>query len=157
MQEAEKTFRIASNQVPYSMVNRTIEKEVVPHCISNNIGILAYSPLQRGLLAGKIKKGHVFNEGDSRPDTVYYKEPNFSRIIGFVDSLKEIAGEHHVTLSQLVLSWTTQQPGITCALAGARNQAQVLENVKAAEICLASEDLTRINTLISGLKIETKI
>ena len=118
------------------MVNRGIEKDIVPYCIENNIGILAYSPLQRGLLTGKSSKDHKFNEGDSRPDTIYYKEPNLSRILQFTDKLKEIANELKVTLSQLVLNWTIQQPGITCALAGARNAAQVLENVKAADFRL---------------------
>jgi len=157
MTEAEKTFKIASNQVPYSMVNRAIEKEVVPHCVSNNIGILAYSPLQRGLLTGKIKQGHIFNEGDTRPTTLYYKEPNFSRIMHLTDSLEEIAQDRNISLSQLVLNWTIQQPGITCALAGARNAAQVLENVKAADFRLSSEEITGINELILNLKLETKI
>ena len=56
MEEAEKTYPIASNQVPYSMVNRAIEKDIVPYCIEKNIGILAYSPLQRGLTYRKDQK-----------------------------------------------------------------------------------------------------
>lgn len=157
MTEAEKTYAIASNQVPYSMVNRAIEKDIVPHCIEKNIGIFAYSPLQRGLLTGKIKQGHKFNDGDTRPNTIYYKEPNLSRILQFTDMLNEIAKELKVTLSQLVLNWTISQPGITCALAGARNAAQVLDNVKAADFRLTSEEINRINELISNLKLETKL
>jgi aryl-alcohol dehydrogenase-like predicted oxidoreductase len=157
MKQAETTFPIASNQVPYSMVNRAIEKEVVPHCLNKNIGILAYSPLQRGLLTGKIKQGHTFGEGDSRPNTIYYKEPNLSRILQLTTELNEIANELKISLSQLVLNWTIQQPGITCALAGARNAAQVLENVKAADFHLTQEDISRINKHISNLKLDTKI
>jgi len=99
MAEAVKTFTIASNQVPYSMVNRSIEDEIVPYCIKKNIGILAYSPLQRGILTGKIKKGHIFGEGDSRPTTVYYKEPNLSRILQLTGELKPLAKDLGVTLS----------------------------------------------------------
>jgi aryl-alcohol dehydrogenase-like predicted oxidoreductase len=157
MAEAMKTLTIASNQVPYSMVNRKIEKDIVPYCIENNIGILAYSPLQRGLLTGKIKHDHKFTEGDTRPDTIFYKEPNLSRIIHLTNGLNEIALERGLSLSQLVLNWTIQQPGITCTLAGARNAAQVLDNVKAADFRLSSEEITRINELLSNLKIETKI
>lgn len=156
MREAGKTAIIASNQVPYSMVNRGIEKDIIPYCIRNNIGILAYSPLQRGLLTGKIKKEYKFGEGDSRPDTIFYKEPNLSRIIHFTDELKLIAGERKVTLSQLVLNWTTQQPGITCVLAGARNADQVLDNVRAAEFKLSEDEIKKINDLISDLKLETR-
>ncbi|NMC38324.1 MAG: aldo/keto reductase [Bacteroidales bacterium] len=157
MKEAIKTLPIASNQVPYSMVNRGIEKDIIPYCIANNIGILAYSPLQRGLLTGKIKKGHNFGKGDSRPDTIYYKEPNLSRIISLTDDLRAIADERNVTLSQLVLNWTIQQPGITCALAGARNPEQVLDNIKAAEFRLSDDELKRIHELISKLRLETVI
>jgi aryl-alcohol dehydrogenase-like predicted oxidoreductase len=157
MTEAEKTLTIASDQVPYSMVNRGIEKDIVPYCISKNIGILAYSPLQRGLLTGKIKQGHKFNEGDSRPTMVHYKEPNLSRILQLTDDLKEIADELKITLSQLVLNWTIQQPGITCVLAGARNAAQVLENVKSVDFRLKKEEINRINELLSTIKLETVI
>jgi aryl-alcohol dehydrogenase-like predicted oxidoreductase len=157
MEEAEKTFPIASNQVPYSMVNRAIEKDIIPHCIEKNRGILAYSPLQRGLLTGKISKDYKFNTGDSRPATIFYKEPNLSRIILLTDSLKEIAKDQKVTLSQLVLNWTIQQPGISCTLAGARNAAQVLENVKATWFHLTNDEVKSINDLLADFKIETNV
>jgi len=157
MIEAGKTYRIASNQVPYSMVNRSIEDDIAPYCIKNNIGILAYSPLQRGLLTGKIKHGHVFKKGDTRPGTLYYSEPNFSRIMKLIENLSEISAGLNVTLSQLVLNWTLRQPGITCALAGARNADQVLENVITSDFILNNEDIARINKYLSDLKLETKI
>ena len=157
MAEASITLPIASNQISYSMVNREIEKEIVPYCISNNIGILAYSPLQRGLLTGKFKKDHNFGEGDTRPDSIYYKEPTLSKIIDLTDTLKLIADERNVTLSQLVLNWTKEQPGITCVLAGARNPEQVLDNVKAVDFNLTGEEMKKINDLLSDLKLENRI
>ncbi|HLP75053.1 MAG TPA: aldo/keto reductase [Bacteroidales bacterium] len=156
MEEALKTFPLASDQLAYSMVNRDIEKETVPFSLEKNIGIIAYSPLQRGLLAGKIKKGHVFSEGDTRPFTIYYREPNLSRIIKITEELEKIANERKVSLSQLVLNWTILQPGITCALSGARDEKQVLENVKAVEFRIDKEEIARINKLLSDLKIETE-
>lgn len=157
LREAGKSVLIASDQVPYSMVRRDIESEVVPYCIGQNTGILAYSPMQRGLLAGKIKPGHKFNEGDSRPDTPYFKEPNLSAILAFLEKIRPVAEGHNVTLSQLVLNWTIQQPGITCALAGARNPGQVLENAGAAGFMLTEEEIKTINKYISEIKIDTKI
>lgn len=154
MAESLKTFQIASNQVPYSMVNRGIEKETVPFCIENKIGILAYSPLQRGLLTGKILKDHKFKDGDTRPSTMYYREPNLSRIIRLNEDLRKIADERKVTLSQLVLNWTTRQPGITCVLSGARDEKQVHENVRAAAFLLTEEEIGRINMLLGELKLE---
>ena len=154
MADALKTLHIASNQIPYSMVNRSIEKEVVPYCIKNEIGILAYSPLQRGLLTGKFKKDHSFEKGDSRPNTPYYKEPNLTTILDFTEKLRAIADNREVTLSQLVLNWTKEQPGITCVLAGARDPKQVLDNVKAVDFILTREEMVKINELIGGLKLE---
>ena len=64
--EALKTVNVVSNQVPYSLINRGIEKDVVPQALSKGMSIVPYSPLQRGLLTGKIKKDHKFNAGDTR-------------------------------------------------------------------------------------------
>jgi aryl-alcohol dehydrogenase-like predicted oxidoreductase len=155
--EAGKTIRLASNQVPYSMVKRDIENEMIPLCINTNTGILAYSPLQRGLLSGKIKPGHKFNQGDSRPDSPFYQEPNLSNILAFLGKIRPIAEGHHVTLSQLVLNWTIQQPGITCALSGARNPVQVLENAGAAQFMLTTDEINTINKYISEIQINTKL
>lgn len=154
MSEALTTFPVVTNQVAYSMVNRRIEDEIVPFCVEKNIGIVAYSPLQRGLLAGKISRDHVFEEGDTRPFTIYYKEPNFSRILGMIQKMKKIADERNVSLAQLVLNWTTRQPGMVCTLTGARNEIQVKENIKAGDFRLSEEELSRINSLLSELKIE---
>lgn len=154
MSEALTTFPVVTNQAAYSMVNRGIEDEIVPFCVEKNIGIIAYSPLQRGLLAGKISRDHDFGEGDTRPFTLYYKEPNFSRILEMIQKLKKIADDRNVSLSQLVLNWTTRQPGMICTLTGARNEIQVKENIKAGDFRLSDEELYRINSLLSELKIE---
>lgn len=155
--EARKTFPVASDQVPFSMVKRDIEKDVIPYCLQNDMGILAYSPMQRGLLTGKIRPGHKFNEGDSRPDTPYYKEPNYSNILVLLDRIRPIADGHKVTLSQLVLNWTIQQPGITCALAGARNPQQTLENIEATDFNLTQDEISVIDKFIAETNIDTNI
>jgi aryl-alcohol dehydrogenase-like predicted oxidoreductase len=157
VKEAVKTFTLASNQVPYSMVNRKIEEDIVPYCIENNIAILPYSPMQRGLLTGKIKPGYQFNEGDNRPATPYFKEPNLSAVNKILEDIKPIADEHGVTLAQLVLSWTMNRPGMTCTLAGARNSLQVLENLGAATLRLSEEETSRINDKIADFKLVTNI
>jgi len=151
--ETLKYFPIISDQVPYSMVNRNIEAKLVPYCLQNNIGILAYSPLQRGILTGKISNGHRFNPGDTRPFTPYYKEPNLSRIVAFTESIQPIAESHQATIGQVVINWTIQQPGITSALVGARNRKQVDDNVKALDFKLTKEEMKAINLKLQDLKI----
>ncbi len=157
LKEAGSSLMLTSEQVPYSMVNKGIEKDVIPYCRDKKIGILAYSPLQRGLLTGKMSAGYKFNYGDSRPTTIFYKEPNLGNILALVEKLRILANESGITVSQLVLNWTIQQPGITCALAGARNPKQVLENARAGNISLEAETIAKINALISQVEIDTKI
>lgn len=154
LKEATRTLSVASNQVPYSMVRRDIEKDLVPYCLASQIAIIAYSPLQRGLLTGKIKPGYVFGEGDTRPSTPHYREPNLSRILHFLDELKPLAEDRKVTLAQLILNWTLQQPGITCVLAGARNEEQVRENLGATRFMLSAEEIKTINQKLDQLVLE---
>jgi aryl-alcohol dehydrogenase-like predicted oxidoreductase len=157
VREAASVFQLASNQVPYSMVNRKIEEEVVPLCIEKKIGILAYSPMQRGLLTGKIQSGHLFNDGDTRPSTPYYKEPNLSKILTIVEKIRPVAENHNATIAQVVLNWTMNRPGITCVLAGARNPEQVLDNAGALSFKLLVEETALIDSMIADFKLETNI
>jgi aryl-alcohol dehydrogenase-like predicted oxidoreductase len=145
LKEAQTTLALVSNQVPYSMVKRDIEKEVVPYCMENNLSILAYSPLQRGLLTGKMKPGYVFAPGDHRAELYFFKNENIKRTNAFLDKIKGLAAEKKATLSQVVLRWTVEQPGITIALVGARDAAQAMENAKAMEIRLSKEEIAIIN------------
>ncbi len=154
MKAAHAVTPLASNQVPYSMVLRDIEKEVVPYCIEENIGILAYSPLQRGLLTGKINANYEFKEGDHRPSQKYFQEPNLSRINRFLDEIRPTAEKYDATLAQLVINWTLQQPGISAALVGARNKAQMEQNAKALSFELEKETVDEITEKLNGVKIE---
>lgn len=144
MMEANKTLHLTSNQVPYSMLNRGIETELIPYCIEQRQSIIAYSPLQRGLLTGKIKPGYQFGEGDTREGNKYYTDDNIVRVNEFLSSIQPIADSKGVKIGQLVLAWTMAQEGISVILAGARNQDQVMENAKAAEVQLSEGELKEI-------------
>ncbi len=141
MQEANKTLRLASNQVPYSLIHREIEKELVPYCIETGQSIIAYSPLQRGLLTGKIRPGHQFGEGDTRTGSRFYTDENIVRVNEFLQAISPLAAAKNATIAQLVLACTLKQPGIKVLLAGARNAEQALENAKAADIQLTVEEV----------------
>jgi aryl-alcohol dehydrogenase-like predicted oxidoreductase len=153
MAEAGKTVKIVSNQVPYSMVNRGIEEVVVPYCISNKKGILAYSPLERGLLTGKIKPGHVFAEGDHRAELKHYSDENVTRVNAFLERIRPLAADKGLSLGQLVLRWTIDKPGITVALAGARNAEQATQNAKAGETSLSAEEMALIDRELDLLEL----
>lgn len=151
MAEAEQTLTLASNQVPYSMVKRGIETEVVPYCIKHKKSIIAYSPLERGLLTGKMKPGYKFNDGDHRATHRFFTDQNMLLTSQFLDKLKPLADEKNCSLSQLVLRWTIEQPGITIALAGARNAEQAISNSKAAYLQLSRDEIDSINNNLKDL------
>lgn len=149
MAEAEKTLNLASNQIPYSMVNRGIEEETLPYCIENNKGILAYSPLERGLLTGKITPGYQFQPGDHRANHKHFQAAFIERANRLLQKIKPIADEKGASLSQLVLRWTVEKPGITIALVGARNAGQSLQNAKAMDLELTPYEFDFIHKAVN--------
>jgi len=153
MAEAENYINLASNQVPYSMVKRAIEDELVPYCLRHQKSILAYSPLERGLLTGKIKPGYQFANGDHRKEVSFFKDENIQRTDDFLNMIKPIAAEKQIKLSQLVILWTLQQPGITIALVGARNSEQAIENARALDIELTEDELAIISGYLNQLEL----
>ena len=153
VEEALKTVQIVSNQVPYSMVNREIEKEIMPQAVKKGLAILPYSPLQRGLLTGKITRDYKFNEGDTRPGTKYYKPENLDRINAMLKRLKPVADKHGVTLSQLVINWTTNQPAMGCVLVGARNEQQVIDNARSLSFTISEQEMKQINQAVEEMTL----
>lgn len=148
LKKASESCPIISNQVPYSMVNRGIEQEVVPHCIQSRQGILAYSPMERGLLTGKMSANPTFQEGDHRAKNKFFTNESIEKTNAFLAELTDLTEKYQATVGQLVLAWTVEQPGITVALAGARNAEQTQMNAKGGEIELSEEDLATINRLL---------
>jgi len=153
MKQATAGIDLASNQLPYSMVRRNIEEEIVPWCLENRCGILAYSPLQRGLLTGKITPETSFAPGDSRPDLPHFKMNNLIKTNDFLNTIRPLAKEKGVSLAQLVIRWTLQRPGISVALVGARNEDQVKQNAGAALFTLSPEEMERINASLELLSL----
>jgi aryl-alcohol dehydrogenase-like predicted oxidoreductase len=153
MREASKHINLVSDQVPYSMVKRDIEKEVVPYCLEHEKAILAYSPLERGLLTGKMKPGYKFGADDHRSSIHFYKDENLIRVNDFLDKIKPIADDKNATIGQLVLRWTVAQPGSTIALVGARDASQALQNAAAMDISLTAAEINLITGHLNELEL----
>lgn len=149
MLAAQESGVIASNQVPYSMLKRGIESAVIPSAIENNIGIIAYSPLERGLLSGKFFNGNTLKSNDHRNG--YFGQFDLDKVNSFLEKIEPIAKDKNVSLSQLVLRWTTLQPGISIVLAGARNSEQAISNAKAIAITISPEEMDYINQELAVL------
>lgn len=148
MEDAGKVIDLVSDQIPYSMVNRGTDRETIPYCMRNEKSVIVYSPLERGLLTGKMKPGYAFAEGDHRKNNPFFTDDSIERTNAFLDKLKPLADEKGATLAQLVIRWTVNHPGVTIALVGARNPAQAMQNAKAADIVLSPDEMEFINQQI---------
>jgi aryl-alcohol dehydrogenase-like predicted oxidoreductase len=142
--EALKTIPLASNQVPYPLINREIEKSIIPQALEKGPSIIPYSPLQRGLLTGKIKPGDKFGEGDTREGNRFYTDENIRRTNALLEELKPIAETHNATLAQIIINWIINRPGIGCVLVGAIDEKQVTYNAGALAFTLITEELEQI-------------
>lgn len=150
IKEAQKTIKIASDQVAYSMLNRKIEAELIPFTVSENIGIIAYSPMERGLLTGKYFTDGKLKDNDHRNG--YFNQFDLQKVKTLVEELTSLAHAKEISLSQLVLRWTTLQKGISIVLAGARNAEQAISNANAMSFDLSASELEFIDQAISKLK-----
>ena len=146
LKEAAQFARIDSLQPPYSLFWRHVEKDAMPYCIENNITILAYSSMAQGILTGKFGPDHKFAKGDHRSKHKLFKRETFKRVQQALDRLRPIADRYGFSLGQLSLAWVIAHQGV-CAIAGARNAEQVLQNAKATERLLSDTDLKAMDTI----------
>lgn len=146
LQQACKYAEIDSIQPPYSLFWIKSASEVSEYCISNNISILAYSPLAQGLLTGKFNREHKFLESEVRSQQVLCEPDNYARVQDALDELRPIAKSNGMSLCELSLSWIISQPK-TLAIVGIRTPEQSYQNSKAMNLLLSNKDLLKISEI----------
>jgi aryl-alcohol dehydrogenase-like predicted oxidoreductase len=151
MERASKIAPITSNQPPYSMINRTVEEEILPYCQKNNIGVINYAPMHSGMLTGAMSKERVaaFPEDDFRRRAKNYQEPQLSRNLAIADFLKSIASRHNVAAGVIAIAWTLHHPAITAAIVGGRNAKQVEGVAPALDFRLSEAEFNEINSFLN--------
>ena len=140
----------ASLQPPYSMLKRDIEEEHLAYCKAHNMGVLAYSPMQKGLLTGKFTRERVENlpEDDHRTKDPLFHDPALSANLTLVENLRFIAAKNGKTVAQLTIAWVLRHPEITAAIVGARRPSQIEETVGAGDWVLSEEDKAAVDLLL---------
>lgn len=146
MQRAQKLHPIASLQPPYSIMRRKIESDAFPYCRENKIGVVAYSPMQSGLLTEGFDIKRLAQD-DWRLKTAEFNEPNLAINLWFAGELKKIAANYGKTTAQLAIAWTLRLDVVTCSIVGARRPSQVDEIVGGADWKISPNDLQRIDQL----------
>lgn len=141
---------VASFQPPYSMLERGIEGKILQYCSANNIGVIVYSPIQKGLLAGKFTRERVQNlsQDDHRRRDPRFQEPELSANLKLVEDLRPIAEKSGRTVAQLAIAWVLRHPEVTAAIVGARRPSQIEETVVAGDWVLSKENVAAIETLL---------
>lgn len=150
--DLERYGALDADQERYSMLDRKLEATNLPWCRARGAAVLAYSPLEHGLLTGKITADRKFNEGDLRLGHASFTPENLVRVGALLDRLRPTADRHAATLSQLVIAWTIAQPGLTHALVGARTPEQARENARAGEIRLSPEDKAAVDAALQAYR-----
>jgi aryl-alcohol dehydrogenase-like predicted oxidoreductase len=144
LRRAVKVAPVASDQPPYSIVQRKIEAEILPFCREHGIGVICYSPLERGLLTGSVTMDRRFPPGDHRAEHKFFRPENRRRVLDALEKVRPIAERHKVSLAQLMINWTIHVPGITAALVGARNAEQARHNAAAVNFTLSDAERAEI-------------
>ncbi len=151
IKRVRKIHPVASLQPHYNMLHREIENDVLGYCAENDIGVIAYSPMERGLLTGKFSQERLaaLPLHDHRRKSPDFHDSQFAATLLLVDQLRPIAERNGMTPAQLAISWVLRRKEVTAAIVGARRPDQITETVQVADRTLAQEDLDEIEKLLA--------
>ncbi|MBN2736206.1 MAG: aldo/keto reductase [Spirochaetales bacterium] len=149
---------ITSLQPPYSMIKPGIESFVLPFCAENDIAVICYSPMYKGLLSEKFDKhwAESLPASDHRSADSHFQEPELSVNLWFTGELKKLIADTEYTLAHLAIAWTLRRPEVTCAIVGARSPKQIEETARAGEWQLDDELIRSIDKLMARRKEKIK-
>jgi len=152
MKRAQAIAPVTSLQPPYSAARRDIEKEILPFCKENGIGVLVYSPMQAGILSGKMTKERVQNMAlsDWRRNNDHFKEPFLSRNLALQDLLGKIGARHGHSAGVVALAWALRRDEVTGAIVGFRNPDQVEGLAAAGDFRLSKDEIEEVEMFLSN-------
>lgn len=138
--------RFISAQVFYTIASRDIERELVPLCLEEGLGILPWSPLAGGLLSGKYQAEGSGPEG-ARRTSFDFPIVNKPRAFACVEAMRPIAAAHNTSVAQIALAYLLHKPAVSSVIIGARTDAQLIDNLAAANIRLSAEEISILDTV----------
>lgn len=160
LQEFLTHSRVEVDQLPYNLLWRAIEYEILPFCVQNNIEITCYSPLSQGLLTGKFRspdevpvgRARTRHFSGKRPMARHGEEGAESETFATIKDIQHIAEEINIPMAKIALAWLLTQEGITSVIVGARKPEQVFENVRAADLELPPDVIAKLTKATEKLK-----
>lgn len=133
MQQVSQVGRIDAHQLPYNLLWRFNERDIIPYCVQQNIAVVTYSSIAHGILAGRYPRDLVLPPGDQRKSVILFEPDIWPVIYDSVEEFKAVAEKAGRSLIHLAIRWVIHQKGITSVLVGARNAQQSLSNAEALE------------------------
>jgi aryl-alcohol dehydrogenase-like predicted oxidoreductase len=146
MRRCAEIAPITSLQPPFSLVHREAEKELLPYCRENGIGVIVYSPMASGLLTGKMTAEHIAGlpEDDWRRKNAEFQEPKLKENLALVERLRQVGDRYKRSPGEVAIAWTLQNGAVTGAIVGGRNASQVSGTIGAADLKLTADDVALI-------------
>jgi aryl-alcohol dehydrogenase-like predicted oxidoreductase len=144
--ERHGLVRIESLQAYYTIASRDLEREIVPMLESEKMGLLVWSPLAGGLLAGKYERGQE-KGGEGRRGDVDFPPIDRERAYAAIDAMRRMAAERKVSVAQIAISWLLHQPVVTSVIIGAKRQEQLIDNIAATKVILTREELGTLDDI----------
>ncbi|MDQ3863863.1 MAG: aldo/keto reductase family protein [Actinomycetota bacterium] len=146
--------RIVSNQPRYNMIQRQIEREVIPLCGREGVGQVIFSPLAQGVLTGKYRPGEAPEEGTRAADphsNVFMQQLMNEEVLSAVEGLRSVASDAGLSMPQLALAWVLRQENVSSAIIGASRPEQVDDNAAASGVKLSEDMLSEIDRILDGI------
>ncbi|WP_299653456.1 aldo/keto reductase [uncultured Jannaschia sp.] len=145
IRRANDVHPITALQSEYSLWSRDLEAEILPACRALGIGVVPYSPLGRGFLAGQIRSDADLAEKDRRRDMPRFRDDNLVRNSALLDGLRSIAETHGATSAQIALAWLLSRGEDVVPIPGTKRPARLTENAASLEVALTGDDLTTLD------------
>lgn len=134
-------------QLCFNLLWRKHEKDLIPYCMKNGIGIISYSSLAQGILTGKYQKDYLPGADDARKQSVFFRDDVWPVVYKAVSEMQHIADESGIALVELAIKWLLRQKSILSILVGARSSEQILRNIRAASGSLDNTILKRLTQI----------
>jgi aryl-alcohol dehydrogenase-like predicted oxidoreductase len=145
--------KLTSLQAYYSIVGRDLEHEQVPACIDQGIGIIVWSPLHGGILSGKYRKGRKWPKGTRLSKPGHHLPYDVEKGEEILNVMEKISNKRKVSTSQVALNYALRKPGITSVIIGARNEKQLLDNIRASSWELSADEMNMLDEMSSPARI----
>jgi aryl-alcohol dehydrogenase-like predicted oxidoreductase len=146
LRRAQAIAPVETLQPPYSLLDRDVEREILPFCEREGIGAIVYSPMASGMLTGKMTRERIegLPENDWRRRSERFREPQLSKNLELVERLSRVSERHGVSPGAVAVAWTLRNPAVDGAITGFRRPDQVEPILAAAELELSDEEAAEL-------------